>query len=245
MPQSGPAGEGGPEPGRDPRAPGPEISHFLLHACHDLKASLRTIRVHAEMLVKDREAGETANFDRHLSAIVADTGKLELLANGLAGYSIACQIDPGSFVLIPMDVILRVELAKLSQELRESGAEVTYDALPRIRSDPDRLQQLFESLLHNALIHRGSAAPRVHISAEKHAEIWLFGVRDNGPGIEPAYLERIFEPFERLRGKQAPGPGLGLAICREIVGKHGGRMWAESEPGKGATFFFTLPGEPG
>ncbi|MBZ5626859.1 MAG: hypothetical protein LAQ69_50520 [Acidobacteriia bacterium] len=223
---------------------GPGLSQFLLHTCHDLRASLRTIRVHAEMLVKEREAGENANYAQHLSAIVEDAGKLDMLANGLAGLSIACQIDPRCFVVAPMEVLLRAVLARLSQDLRENSAEVTYDALPQIRGDPDRLNQVFESLLRNALVHRGPAAPCVHISAEKQAESWLFGVRDNGPGIESEYLERIFEPFERLRGKQAKGPGLGLAICREIVEKHGGRIWAESAPGKGATFFFTLPGEP-
>jgi signal transduction histidine kinase len=244
MSKSGPAGADETAAKGDRRASGPEISHFLLQTCHDLRASLRGIRVHAELLVKEREVGETPNFAQHLSVIVADTGRLEQLANGLAGYSIACQIDKGSFVLAPMDVMLRGELVRVGQELRENGAEVTYDDMPRIHCDPDRLQQLFEGLLRNALLHRGAAAPRIHISAEKQGETWLFGVRDNGPGIESAYLERIFEPFERLRGRQAPGPGLGLTICRAIVEKHGGRMWAKSEPGKGATFFFTLPGEP-
>jgi signal transduction histidine kinase len=244
MRQSGPAGAGEPESGKDECALGPHTGDFLLHLSHDLKSLLRAIRVHAELFAKEWAAGETGDFAHHLSVIVADTAKIETLANGLASYSIACQIDPSSFVLVSMEVLVRKVLAKLAQELRENGAVVTYDPLPRIRCEPDRIGQLLENLVHNALVHRHSAASRVQISAEEQGDRWLFRVRDNGPGIESSYLERIFEPFERLRGSQAPGPGLGLTICRVIVEKHGGRMWAESEPGGGATFFFTVPAEP-
>jgi signal transduction histidine kinase len=214
-----------------------------LHLSHDLKSSLRAIRVHAELFAKEWAAGETGDFVHHVRVIVDDTAKIESLANGLASYSIACQIETGSFVLVSMEVLLRKVLAKMAQELRENGGVVTYDPLPRIRCEPDRIGQLLENLVRNALVHRDSAASQVQISAEEQGDRWLFRVRDNGPGIESTYLERIFEPFERLRGKQAPGPGLGLTICRAIVKKHGGRMWAESEPGSGASFYFTLPGE--
>jgi signal transduction histidine kinase len=197
------------------------------------------------LFAKEWAAGETGDFAHHIGVIVEDTAKIEALANALASYSIACQIEQGAFVLVSMEVLLRKVLAKLAQELRENGAVVTYDPLPRIRCEPDRIGQLFENLVRNALVHRQAVAARVHINAEEQGDRWLFRVRDNGPGIESTYLGRIFEPFERLRGSQAPGPGLGLTICRVIVEKHGGRMWAESEPGSGATFFFTLPGEPG
>jgi signal transduction histidine kinase len=231
-------------PGSQRGVPDPEIGNFLLRTSHDLRSSLRAIRVHAELLAKRLEAGNTSDFDHHVSVIVADSSKLELLADGLAAYSIACQVDQSSFVVAPLEVMLRTQLAKLGQQLRENGAVVTYDPLPRIYGDPDWLRQLFEHLLRNALLHRGPAAPRIHISAEKQEQSWLFSVRDNGPGIESEYLERIFQPFERLRGQQSPGPGLGLAICRKIVERHGGRIWAESKPGSGSTFFFSLPAEP-
>jgi signal transduction histidine kinase len=223
---------------------GPGFSGFLLHTCHDLKSSLRAIRLHAQIAAKEREAGEVANLGQHLDAIVEDSGKLELLANGLVSYAIACQIDESSLVTVPAEVMLRTVLARLGHELSQNGAEVTYVPLPRIRCDPDRLQQVFENLVRNAIIHCGPTAPRLYIRAQEQGEMWLFSVRDNGPGIEAAYLASIFEPFKRLSGHRAAGPGLGLTICREIVERHGGQMWAESEAGAGLTVFFTLPGTP-
>ena len=101
--------------------------------------------------------------------------------------------------------------------------------------------QVFEHLIRNALVHRGDARPQIHISACKRGQDWVFAVRDNGPGVDGTALERVFRPFERLKGGESTGAGLGLAISREIVERHGGRMWAESQVGDGATFFFTLP----
>jgi signal transduction histidine kinase len=112
-----------------------------------------------------------------------------------------------------------------------------------VSGDPDRLMEVFENLLHNALYYRGPAPPLIHIAAERRAEEWLFAVRDNGPGVEAADLESIFQPFVRLHGKRREGPGLGLAICRVIVERHGGRIWAESQAGAGAAFLFTLPAD--
>jgi light-regulated signal transduction histidine kinase (bacteriophytochrome) len=236
--------EGAPEPGKDTGS-GQVTCHFLLHTSHDLKASLRAIRVHAELFAKEWDAGETANLAQHSDAIVLHTAKLESLANGLAEYSIACQIEQDSFVLTPLEVIVRTQLARMASEIQQSGAVITYDKLPRIRCEPDGIGKLFENLLRNALLHRQGDAPRIHVSAEEQGDRWLFGVRDNGPGIEPGYLERIFEPFERLRGQQAAGPGLGLAVCRQIVERHGGKIWAESQFGAGVSIFFTLPSDGG
>lgn len=105
-----------------------------------------------------------------------------------------------------MEVMLRTALAKLDKELRSHDAKVSYDKLPRVSGDPDRLIQVFENLLRNALQHRGEAPPSIRISAERQADGWLFALRDNGPGLEAAYLETIFRPFERLHGRQRPGP---------------------------------------
>ncbi len=122
---------------------------------------------------------------------------------------------------------------------------MTCGELPRVFGNPDRLAQVFENLLRNAVRHRGESAPHIHVQAEKQAaadgqEEWLFAIRDNGPGIEAAYLERIFKPFERLSAEKPEAPGMGLAICRAIVERHGGKLWVESTPGSGSTFFFTL-----
>jgi len=169
---------------------------------------------------------------------------MDLLVDGLSNYSIALRISPTSFVPAPLGVLLRTVLAKLDKEIRANRAEVTYDELPRVSGDPDRLMQLFENLLLNALRHRGQTSPRIDITAGPHAEGWLFAVRDNGPGVEAGDLERIFQPFATLHGADRASPGLGLAICREIVERHGGSIWAEPHAGLGCTFFFTLPAAP-
>ena len=218
-----------------------DLSEFLLRACHDLRSSLRAIRAHAELARKGVLAGDTSNLDRNFAFITNGVRRIELLTDGLSGYSIALQVEQASFQPARMNVVLRTALAKLDREIRELGAEVTSSDLPQVSGKPDRLVQVFEILLDNALRHRGRISPRIHITAEKITGEWLFAVRDNGPGIDAAYLERAFKPFERLQAGKADSVGMGLAICRAIVERHGGKLWAESTPGTGSIFFFTLP----
>jgi signal transduction histidine kinase len=219
-----------------------DLSEFLLRACHDLRASLRAINAHAEKLRQDSQRPQAvSDFERSLGFILEGARKIDLLTDGLSAYSIALQIEDASFQSTSMGLTLRTARAKLDAELRAHGTEVTCGELPRVSGNPDRLVQIFETLIGNALRHRGERPPRIHITAEKRDEEWLFAVRDNGPGIDAAYLERIFRPFERLHGREGDGAGLGLAICRAIVERHGGRLWAESTPGTGSIFLFTLP----
>jgi len=219
-----------------------EVSDFLLRACHDLRTSARIVRTNAELFLKDGGAPRRG-FEQRLGFIVEGARRIDLLLDGLASYSIALQTEAASFQATRADVLLRLVLTKLDEELRECGAEVTYWELPVVTANPDRLMQVFENLLRNAVVHRGPTAPRIHISAARQANHWLFTVRDNGRGIEAALLESIFTPFERLQDKERWGPGLGLAICRTIVERHGGRIWAESQPESGAAFYFTLPAD--
>lgn len=218
-----------------------ELGVFLQRACHDLRAPVRAVRTHADLLVRKSGAPQSGALDTHLNFIVEGTRKLELLAEGLSNYSVALRIEESSFRSVPADLLVRTALAKLREELVANHAEVVYSDLPRVHCDPDRLSQVFENLVANTLRHRGDAPPRVHIAAEKESTRWRFTVRDNGPGVESEYLERIFQPFERLHAGQSAAPGLGLTISREIVEKHGGRLWAESELGAGSTFLFTIP----
>jgi light-regulated signal transduction histidine kinase (bacteriophytochrome) len=119
---------------------------------------------------------------------------------------------------------------------------VTSDALPRVLADAPQLTQLFQNLLGNAMKFHGAEAPRIHVSAETRDHVWVFTVRDNGIGLDTQYADRIFMMFQRLHNKtEYPGTGIGLAICKKIVDRHGGRIWVESKPGQGCTFGFTLP----
>jgi light-regulated signal transduction histidine kinase (bacteriophytochrome) len=217
-----------------------EISEFLLRACHDLRTSLRAVRAHSELLLQHSDAPAPSGLQERLRFVVDGATRIDLLVEGVASYAVALQIDAGSFQSTRMDVLLRGVLARLDKEIRDNHAEITYDPLPRVSGNPDRLMQVLEHLLRNALRHRGPSAPRIHISAEKQAERWLFAVKDNGPGLEADCLESVFKPFERC-GKESTGPGLGLAICRVIVERHGGAIWAESNAVSGSTFLFTLP----
>ena len=219
-----------------------ETGEFLLRACHDLRTSLRTVQAHAELMGRDAAGGqEISGIGERLGFIIDGARRMDLLVEGLVSYAIALEIDGAEFQMTALDIVLRSVLAKLDKELRTKDATVTYKGLPSVRADPDRLIQVFESLLRNALQFRGAESPKVHIAAEKHREGWLFSVQDNGVGIEKEYTEAAFKAFERLHGKRHPGPGLGLTICREIVERHGGRMWMVSKAGAGTTVYFTLP----
>ena len=221
-----------------------DVSEFLLRACHDLRAPLRSIRVHAELLLRDLPAVSEPVLEERFGFIIDGAQRIDLLVDGLAAYSIGLQVNAGVFQTVDIAAMLRTALSGLDQMLSANGAEVTYGPLPTVQGAPDQLIQLFENLIRNTLHHRGPAAPRIRIAAEERAGEWLFRVRDNGPGVEADFLEAIFKPFERLDPARHPGPGLGLAVCRAIVSRHGGRIWCESEPGAGATFLFTLPVGP-
>jgi two-component system, chemotaxis family, sensor kinase Cph1 len=215
-----------------------QLSEFLLRVCHDLKTPVRAIRAHSELFLR---GGEASDLTERLGFVVDGARKIDQIVEGLSGFAIALQIDPVSFQPTSMGVVLRSVLAKLKEELRHNDAEVTYGEMPRVLGSPDRLMQLLENLLRNAVQHCGAASPRVDISAERSPGGWLFAVKDNGPGVEADYLERMFKPFERGQGGHRAGTGMGLAICRIIVERHGGKVWAESEAGGGTTLVFILP----
>lgn len=222
-----------------PCAPGgnSELSEFLLRGCHDLRGPLRAIRTHAELLARNIAAGQGGDSEQSLAFVVSGAAAAGAVLDGITDYALALAIDASRFHPVPLDVIVRGALAKLSTQLQASDATVSYDDLPSVPGDADRLLQLFEYLVDRALRAGGPDSPRIRISAEPEKGEWLFTVRDNTAGIaEPR--EAVFTPFARVHANQRPGPG--LATCRMIVEKHGGRMWAESDS-DGGVFRFTLP----
>jgi light-regulated signal transduction histidine kinase (bacteriophytochrome) len=147
---------------------------------------------------------------------------------------------------VDCEQVLGITIKHLALAIQESAAQITHDPLPIVAADGGQLGQLFLNLIGNATKYRGSAQPTIHVSCMRQGADWLFSVADNGIGIEPQYAERIFTVFQRLHTwDQYEGTGVGLALCKKIVERHGGKIWVESEPGKGSKFFFTLPGERG
>ena len=141
-----------------------------------------------------------------------------------------------------MQAVLHEVLANLDMAIRETNATITYDAMPTIRAEASQMAQVLQNLLANALKFRGDRPPVIHVGARREEEGWLFWVSDNGIGIDSQYAQRIFLIFQRLHTRrQFAGTGVGLAICRKIVDRHGGKIWVESQPGEGSTFYFTIP----
>ena len=218
---------------------GAELSEFLLRACHDLRGPLHTVRIHAELLGRNSSAGQGEDSKESLAFMLSGAAAAWAVLDGIADYALALAIDASRFHPVPMDVIVRGAMARLSSKLRTSGATVSYDELPSVLGDADRLLQLSEYLVDRALRAGGPNGLRIRISAEAQNGMWLFTVLDNAGGMDAESLEAVFTPFAHLHANQRPGPG--LATCRAIVERHGGRMWAESDPDGGCVFRFTLP----
>ncbi len=144
------------------------------------------------------------------------------------------------FAPVDCNAVLAKTLLNLQTAIVQSGAIVTSDPLPTLVAEEVMLTQLFQNLIANSIKYRGEETPRIHVSAERNAGGWLFSVRDNGVGIDPQYADRVFGMFRRLHGPDIPGTGIGLALCRKIVERHGGRIWVESEKGQGAALRFLI-----
>jgi light-regulated signal transduction histidine kinase (bacteriophytochrome) len=168
--------------------------------------------------------------------------RMEALVQDLLAYTKAASIADEVPEPIEAEKALQAALSNLAEAIRQSGVQMNYGTLPVVRMREVHLQQLFQNLIGNAIKYRSEERPQLSISTERDDNSWLFSIRDNGIGISPEYKERIFGLFKRLHGNdQYAGTGIGLAICQRIVDRYRGRIWVESEPGKGSTFFFTVP----
>jgi two-component system CheB/CheR fusion protein len=218
-----------------------ELQHFAYALTHDLQEPLRMVVNYSELLGREYAGKLGQEADQFISYSVEGALRIEALLKGLLAYWEVAEREPGSLAPADCGAVLAKVLLNLQAAIVESGAMVTSDPLPTVAAKEVMLIQLFQNLISNSIKYRGEEAPRIHVSAERGAEGWLFSVRDNGIGIDPQYADRVFGMFKRLHGSEVPGTGIGLAICKRVVERQGGRIWVESEAGQGATFKFTIP----
>jgi len=219
-----------------------DLGQFAYVASHDLQEPLRMVTSYVQLLAKRYESKLDADANEFIDFAVDGAVRMRKLINDLLTYS---RVGTQGKELSPTDseAVLAQSVNDLKVAIEENGALVTHDPLPTVMADRPQLGQLFQNLIGNAIKFRGNEPPRVHISSSRNGSGWIFSVRDNGIGIAAEYSERIFVIFQRLHSRQEyAGTGIGLAICKKIVERHGGRIWVESEIGKGATFYFILPG---
>ncbi len=218
-----------------------ELQHFAHVASHDLRQPLRAISGFMELLKLDYGDKVGERGLNYIEKAIGGTAKLQdVLDDLMTLYQVG--VSKSRFERVSLTKPLKGALAQLDVEIRETKAKITADTLPTVMADEGQLLLLLQNLIENAMKFRGKDTPAVHISASKVENEWVVSVKDNGIGFDPKYATKIFDAFERLHtASEYAGTGIGLAICRKIVLNHGGRIWFESEPGKGSTFFFSLP----
>jgi signal transduction histidine kinase len=218
-----------------------ELEQFAYVASHDLQEPLRMVSSYTQLLAQRYEGLLDDKARKYIDYAVDGAVRMQRLINDLLTFS---RVGTRGRPAEPTDAhaALGEAIVNLSAAIEENGAIVTTDDLPTVLADATQLVQVFQNLVANAIKFRGEAAPRVHVSARDQGSEWVFSVRDNGIGIEPQHRNRLFVIFQRLHTRdEYPGTGIGLAVCKRIVERHGGTIWFESEPGSGATFFFTFP----
>jgi light-regulated signal transduction histidine kinase (bacteriophytochrome) len=218
-----------------------ELEQFAYVASHDLQEPLRMIASYTQLILRrygDRFDGNAKEF---MDFIVDGATRMKQLIEDLLAYS-RVGTHGTEFKTTDCKAAVQKALANLRAAIESSAGTVTHDSLPTVNADEFQLVQLFQNLIGNALKLRGAQTPNIHISSQDKADAWTFAVKDNGIGIDAEYFDRVFMVFQRLHNRtDYPGTGIGLAICKKVVDRHGGRIWIESEAGIGSTFWFTVP----
>ncbi|HEV8717884.1 MAG TPA: ATP-binding protein [Candidatus Binatia bacterium] len=222
-----------------------ELQQFAYVASHDLQEPLRMVTSYVQLLAQRYQGQLDAEAEEFISYAVEGAQHMRQLIQDLLAYTRVGGTAP-EWTAVDCEAVLARTVHNLHLLIEEMQAEVSHDPLPTVRGEAQQVGLVFQNLLGNALKFHGAAPPRIHVSARPEGAMWVFAVQDNGIGMEARQAERIFQVFQRLHTRREyPGTGIGLAICKKIVERHGGRLWVESEPGKGATFFFTLPANDG
>lgn len=218
-----------------------DLEQFASVASHDLQEPLRGVTGMVQLLQQRYQGQLDERADQYIGLAVDAATRMQALINDLLMFS-RVQRHVKSFKSTAVEQVLALAKANLYVAIEESSALITSDAMPTVMADPAQMTQLFQNLIGNAIKFRSTESPLIHISAQRHDDAWCFSVHDNGIGIAPDYFERIFVIFQRLHARQDyPGTGIGLALCKKIVERHGGKIWVESRLGHGATFSFTIP----
>jgi PAS domain S-box-containing protein len=218
-----------------------DLQQFAYSASHDLQEPIRNVAVYSEIVARRYHDVLDQDGRQFLGFLTEGGRRLATLIDDLLAYTRAGVVDANT---APVDssAVLQHALSSLAEAIRENGACVTSDPLPQVYMGASHLQQVFQNLIANALKYRKDDPPQIHISAADQGVAWRFSVADNGIGIDPTYKEKIFGVFKRLhRDQKYSGTGIGLAICQRVVARYGGRIWVESAPGEGSTFYFTVP----
>lgn len=218
-----------------------ELEQFAYVASHDLQEPLRMVSSYTQLLAERYEGQLDDKARKYIDYAVDGAVRMQRLINDLLSYS---RINTKGKAPEPVDSreVLGEALRNLAAAIEENRAIIVNDDLPAVRADAGQLCQLFQNLIGNAIKFRSADLPRIRVSVQDHGQEWCFSVQDNGIGIDPQYAEKVFVIFQRLHTRQEyPGTGIGLALCKRIAERHGGRIWFESESGKGSTFYFTLP----
>lgn len=218
-----------------------ELERFAHTAAHDLKEPLRTLSGYLELIELELAGRLEERVRELLSRAIASSGRMQAAIEGLLAYArVTSKGEP--FRVVDCEAVLGRALEGLGRAIKENEAKIVRDPLPRLLADARQMERLFQNLIANSLKFRDRGIPRIHVGAVRKGMEWEFFVADNGIGIDPKDAGRLFKLFQRLHSVgEYPGTGLGLAVCRKIVERHGGRIWVDSAPGKGATFRFTIP----
>jgi two-component system, chemotaxis family, CheB/CheR fusion protein len=217
-----------------------DLQQFAFAASHDLQEPLRTITSFLELFQRQNKGKLGPQADEHIGFIISAADRMKQLVLDLMGFSQVARSEM-NFSEVSVEGVLSTVLLNLQMAIQSSHARITFDHLPVVYADEIQMHRLLQNLISNAIKYQREEAPQIHLSVREAGSEWVFSVQDNGIGMEMKYADHIFTVFKRLHGREYPGTGIGLAICKRIVERHGGRIWVESQPNAGATFYFTLP----